>query len=52
MGYKIILCLSLLLFLFPSFSQTRILKAVKIEQAPKIDGNLEEDEWEIVKIIK
>ncbi len=45
MGYKIIFCLSLLLFLFPSFSQTRILKAVKIEQAPKIDGNLEEDEW-------
>ena len=39
------LCLPLLLICGQLFSQTKTLQAVKITQAPKIDGNLDDSAW-------
>lgn len=45
MSFRTIFCLSLLLICLPAFSQIKTLQAVKITQAPKIDGNLDDAAW-------
>src|SRR5574338_381128 len=45
MNFRTIIFLSLLLICSPIFSQIKTLQAVKISQAPKIDGNLDDAVW-------
>ena len=45
MRFKIYFCLPFLLFCGTIFSQTKTVQAVKIAQAPKIDGNLNDEAW-------
>jgi hypothetical protein len=45
MRVKGLICLYLLLIAFPSFSQPKILQAVKTNQSIKIDGRLDDAAW-------
>lgn len=45
MKLKTLICLTLLLFCHSLFSQEKSLQAVKITQAPRIDGNLNDEAW-------
>ncbi|MBK8606998.1 MAG: carbohydrate binding family 9 domain-containing protein [Chitinophagaceae bacterium] len=45
MRFKVFFCLPFLLFCGTIFSQTKTVLAVKIAQAPKIDGNLNDEAW-------
>jgi Domain of unknown function (DUF5916)/Carbohydrate family 9 binding domain-like len=50
MPLKKIICLPLLLVCISLFSQEKSLQAVKITQAPKIDGNLDDAVWTDVPV--
>ena len=45
MRFKLYFCLPFLLFSAIALSQTKTVQAVKIAQAPKIDGNLNDEAW-------
>ncbi|MFI5133220.1 MAG: DUF5916 domain-containing protein [Chitinophagales bacterium] len=52
MALKRYICLPLLLISTALFSQVKTLQAIKITQAPKIDGNLDDAAWKNVPVAK
>ena len=51
MALKKYICLPLVLFCGQLFSQVKTLQAIKINQAPKIDGNLDDAAWANVPVL-
>ena len=51
MKFKRYICLPLILVCGQLFSQVKTIEAIKINQAPKIDGNLDDAVWENVPVL-